>query len=307
MFPDESQSVVTKLENPLFEEQGIEVSIKREDLIHPLISGNKWRKLKYNIQAARQSGYDTICSFGGPFSNHIHALSYAGRLYQFKTIGVIRGEERYKANPTLKSASDAGMHLHFVNREDYRKKQDQWFVNQLSDKFGQFYLLPEGGSNKLAIEGCQEIMSGVSEEFNVVCCSCGTGGTAAGILASLAKNQKLIGFSSLKGNFMEREILGMLKENQIAYQAQLEINHDNHFGGYGKHNMDLIRFINDFMDKNRVSLDPIYTGKMFYGLLDLIKSGYFKSGTKILAIHTGGLQGIAGFDYINGPLINSLE
>ena len=307
MFPDESKSVVTKLENPLFEEQGIEVSIKREDLIHPLISGNKWRKLKYNIQAARQSGYDTICSFGGPFSNHIHALSHAGRLYQFKTIGVIRGEERYKANPTLKSASDAGMHLHFVNREDYRVKHHQSFINELMDRFGKFYLLPEGGTNRIAIKGCQEIMNEVSEEFEIVCASCGTGGTASGIISSLTSEQKFIGFSSHKGNFMVEEISKLLNNLSNQYEAKLEINNDYHFGGYGKYTAPLIRFINDFQDQFKIGLDPIYTGKMFYGLFELIKSGYFKSGTQILAIHTGGLQGIAGFNYINGPLINSLE
>ncbi|MEM9686730.1 MAG: pyridoxal-phosphate dependent enzyme [Bacteroidota bacterium] len=272
---------------------GIQLFIKREYLIHPIISGNKYRKLHYNIKAAKRGNYRQLLTFGGAFSNHIAAVASAGEAFGFKTVGIIRGVElrdKIDENPTLRYARDCGMVLKFVSRSAYRNKMSTAFLRSLKEVFGAFYVLPEGGTNALAVKGCEEILTEEDRCFDVICCPVGTGGTLAGLANSAHSHQTVLGFSALKGDFLNEDI------RKFARKGHWNLITDYHFGGYGKLNEELIRFINRFKKQTDIPLDPVYTGKMMYGLIALIREGYFKNGTKILAIHTGGLQGIAGMN-----------
>ncbi len=282
----------------------IELSIRREDRIHPFISGNKYRKLKYNIQEAKQLNKSTLLTFGGAYSNHIAAVAYAGKVSGIKTIGVIRGEEliqKVDQNPTLRFAKHCGMEFYCVSRVAYRQKTTDRYVNSLKDRFGDFYLIPEGGTNALAIKGCEEILNEQDKQYDFVCCCVGTGGTISGIVNSSGLHQKVLGFSALKGDFLKDEI------SKFAIQENWQLITDYHFGGYAKINAELITFINSFRKRYNVPLDPVYTGKMMFGITDMIRTGYFPKKSKVLAIHTGGLQGIEGMNEVlkkkNLPLI----
>ena len=278
-----------KLELP----NAISLYIKREDLIHPFVSGNKFRKLKYNLLQAKAENHDTLLTFGGAFSNHIAAVAYAGQEQGFKTIGIIRGDElrdKISENPTLTFAQNCGMQFEFVTREQYRLKNDISFLEKLKENFSRFYHIPEGGTNALAIKGCQEILTEGDVDFDFVCCSIGTGGTISGIINTILPHQKVLGFPSLKGDFLKDEIRNFV-QNQ-----NWELITDYHFGGYGKVNEELITFINQFYNENKIPLDPIYTGKMVFGVIDLIHKNFFPAKSKILLIHTGGIQGIQGMN-----------
>ena len=275
------------------DELGIELQIKREDRIHPEISGNKYRKLKYNILEAKKLGFKKLLSFGGAFSNHIAALAAAGREFDFKTIGIIRGEElqgKINDNPTLKFAQSCSMQFKFVDRTSYREKNSKEFIENLKKEFSDFYLIPEGGTNTLAIQGCEEILNKEDSCFDFICCSIGTGGTISGLINSSNPNQLILGFPALKGDFFKKEIV------KFTDKSNWELITDYHFGGYAKVNKALIDFINEFKMETNIHLDPVYTGKMMFGIRDLIKKGFFPKGSKILAIHTGGLQGIEGMN-----------
>jgi len=278
---------------PILSEKQVTLCVKREDLIHPLISGNKYRKLKYNLRKAKTIGFETLLTFGGAFSNHIAATACAGKEHGFNTIGIIRGEEikeKWMNNPTLVLAAENGMRFKFVSREVYRKKETSDFLELLQEEFGSFYLLPEGGSNALAAEGCMEILGPQDSEFDIVCCSVGTGVTLAGIANSVRSEQRVLGFPALKGDFLKEDI------RKFARKENWELQPDYHFGGYAKATPALIHFINDFREKTQIPLDSVYTGKMIFGILDLVKKDHFLPKTKILAIHTGGLQGIVGMN-----------
>ena len=234
-----------------------------------------------------------MITFGGAFSNHIAAVAAAGKEYGFSTIGIIRGEELFdsiESNPTLKFAQDCGMHLKFVTRDAYRNKNTIAFEESLESEIGDFYILPEGGTNTLAVKGCEEILTDDDTVFDYICCSVGTGGTLSGLINSSLPHQKILGFPALKGDFLKEEIA------KFATKSNWILIEDYHFGGYAKINPELISFINTFKRNHSVPLDPIYTGKMMYGIFDLVNSGYFPKNSKILAIHTGGLQGIDGMN-----------
>lgn len=288
-----STVITEKIDLSAFGISDFALHIRREDLLHPFVSGNKFRKLKYNIQAAQKNKSDTLLTFGGAFSNHIAAVAAAGKQLGIKTIGIIRGEElelKTNENPTLSFAKSSGMKLHFVSREFYREKETADFINNLKDKFGDFYLLPEGGSNILAVKGCTEILINDDIKYDSICVPVGTGGTMAGIIKASAENQTVLGFSALKGTFQTSEIL------KYTSKTNFKILDSYCFGGYGKIDLDLVRFINEFRIKTQIALDPVYTGKMIYGVLDLLKKGCFKENSCILAVHTGGLQGVAGMN-----------
>jgi len=268
---------------------GIEVYVKREDVLHSEISGNKFRKLKYNLTEAQNLGFTKLLTFGGAYSNHIAAVAEAGKEFGFETIGVIRGEElqeKYLENHTLKKASENGMQFEFVTRTQYRDKNNAAFLDQLKNKFGDFYLIPEGGTNNLAVKGCKEILKDDDKLFDFICCAVGTGGTISGIINSLQPHQKAIGFPALKGDFLTEDI------QKYAENSQWNLVTDYHFGGYAKINDELKQFMKQFFKKYLISLDPVYTSKTFFGVIDLISKGYFKPDSKILIIHTGGLQGL---------------
>lgn len=273
--------------------KGISLVIKREDLIHPFVSGNKFRKLKYNLLQAKAENQSCLLTFGGAFSNHIAAVAYAGKEHGFQTIGIIRGEElgtKIESNPTLKFAQECGMQLEFISRENYRLKTEAFFLEQLGKKYGSFYLVPEGGTNALAIQGCEEILTNEDAFFDYIGCAIGTGGTISGIINSALPHQKVLGFPALKGDFLQDEICNFVQNENW------ELITDYHFGGYGKVNAELIDFINWFFEQTQIPLDPVYTGKMVLGIVDLIKRNYFPENAKILVIHTGGLQGIQGMN-----------
>ena len=268
--------------------------VLREDRIHPEISGNKYRKLKYNLETFSQGNYESILSFGGAYSNHIAALAAAGREFNIPTIGIIRGEElkdKIQDNPTLSYAKQNGMRLEFVSRTAYREKNQPKFLEELRIKFGNVYILPEGGTNEMAIKGCEEILGKHTAEFDYICCAVGTGGTIRGILNSALPHQKVLGFPALKDSeFLKNEI------NQVGKRSNFDWINNFHFGGYGKYSTELIDFINEFKNQYNVPLEPIYTGKMFYGIVQLMKEKFFPVDSKILAVHTGGLQGIEGIN-----------
>jgi 1-aminocyclopropane-1-carboxylate deaminase len=289
---------LTKIDDPLINEIGIELFIKREDLNHPQLSGNKWYKLKYNLIEARKSGYNTMLTFGGAYSNHIYATAAAGKLFGFKTIGIIRGEEHLPLNPTLSFAKECGMDIHYMDRTTYRKKDTTIVIESLKEKFGMFYLLPEGGTNELAVKGCCEIPENIDADFDYICCACGTGGTMAGLISGLKEKKNVMGFAILKGaNFLNNNVKIFLNESSNKNYKNWSINLDYHFGGYAKMNYDLINFVKRFIRINKIPIEPIYTGKMLYGIYDLVANRYFRKGEKIVAIHTGGLQGLAGLKH----------
>lgn len=267
---------------------GVELWLKREDLIHPSVSGNKFRKLKYNLEFAKSQQLKTLVTFGGAFSNHIAAMAAAGELFNFKTIGIIRGEElesKIEDNPTLQFARNAGMELRFVSRATYRKKAEDTFLKTIQQELPNAYIIPEGGTNDLAVKGCEEILGEPDQIFDVICCPVGTGGTISGLINSALPHQKILGFPALKGDFLSLEISKFVKPNNW------ELITNYHFGGYAKINKELVAFLNRCHGLFGIKFDPIYTGKMMYGIMDLIEKNYFNPNTKILAIHTGGLQG----------------
>lgn len=264
-------------------------------MLHPQISGNKYRKLKYNLIAAKEQEREVLLTFGGAFSNHILATACAGKENGFKTVGIIRGEElkaKWAENPTLMLAAKFGMQFDFVTREAYREKDDPEFLRTLKSRFGDFYHLPEGGSNELAIKGCEEILSDQDADFDYLCSSVGTGGTLAGLSNSAGPKQQVLGFEALKGDFLKEDICN------FARNENWKLISDYHFGGYAKVTAELIDFINDFKAKTNIALDPIYTGKLIYGILDRVKNDRFRPESRILAIHTGGLQGIKGMNLV---------
>ncbi|MBA4317920.1 MAG: 1-aminocyclopropane-1-carboxylate deaminase [Flavobacterium sp.] len=271
----------------------VSVFIRREDLIHPFISGNKFRKLKYNLLQAKSENQETLLTFGGAFSNHIAAAAFAGKEQGFKTIGIIRGDElrdKISENPTLQFAQECGMQFKFVTREAYRHKTEAYFLENLKHEFGSFYLVPEGGTNEFAVKGCEEILTKEDAEFDFICCAVGTGGTISGLINSLLPHQKVLGFPALKGDFLKEDI------RKFARKDNWEVITNYHFGGYGKVNPELIAFINQFYSENKIPLDPIYTAKMVFGVIDMINKNYFPENSKILLIHTGGIQGNAGMN-----------
>jgi 1-aminocyclopropane-1-carboxylate deaminase len=276
--------------------------LKPEYEIHPEVSGNKFRKLKYNLEAAIREGFGGVLTFGGAFSNHIAATAAAGKLLDISTVGIIRGEELDKdidLNPTLSYAKASGMDLEFISRAAYRNKNEVSFLKSLNIKYPNFYIIPEGGTNARAVRGCSEILTEKDRDFDVICCAVGTGGTISGLINSSLPHQKIIGFPALKGAFLNEDI------RKFAQHSNWELCPDYSFGGYAKVNQELIQFINQFKIDFGIPLDPVYTAKMMFGIDDLVKKGFFSRSTKILAIHTGGLQGISGMnDYLKK---NNLE
>jgi 1-aminocyclopropane-1-carboxylate deaminase len=268
----------------LFVENDVKVFVKRDDLTHEHVSGNKFRKLKYNLLEAKNMGFKKILTFGGAFSNHIAAVAEAGFLFGFDTLGLIRGDElNAESSPTLKFATQKGMKFEFVSREAYRNKAD------LTSVFSnEYFVIPEGGSNYLALKGVAELLE---EQLypDYICTAVGTGGTMAGLLSNVKYEGEVLGFAVLKnGDFLKDEVSFFL-EKDFPENAELETRF--HFGGYAKYNDELLSFIKTFESKHDFLMDQVYTGKMFFGVYQMIKEGYFKKGTRIMLLHTGGLQG----------------
>lgn len=284
-------TLLQRLDDPLFEEKNINFFIKRDDLIHPTVSGNKWRKLKYNLLEAQKQQQETLLSFGGAYSNHIYALAAAGKLFNFKTIGVIRGEKPKTLNPVLEFALNNGMRLFYISRTAYRDKYNPQLIGELKERFGKFYMVPEGGSNMLAVRGCCEVIEEINIDFDYICSACGTGGTIAGLITGLAGAKKALGFSVLKGgDFLKDDVAQLIKGYCGKDYQNWDINTEYHFGGYAKSKPALLDFMKYFEKQHKVPIEFIYTGKMLYGLYDLIKKDFFKPNQNIIALHTGGVR-----------------
>jgi 1-aminocyclopropane-1-carboxylate deaminase len=287
------ESLVEHIENPLYAQKRVYLYVLRLDKIDPLISGNKWFKLKYNLQQAQKEGHTKILTFGGAYSNHILATAAAGAELRIPTIGIIRGEKTEPLNDRLQKASQLGMQLHYISREQYREKNNTNFLAYLHQLFGSFYVIPEGGSNALALQGTSEILSFLDAfptSFDYVCTCVGTGGTIAGLATSLyQKPTRLLGFSVLKNAyFLYDEISELLRSAQVENYQKFELQLDYHFGGYAKTQPELLSFVENFSNLY-MPIEPVYTGKMFYGIHDLILKDFFMPQTRILAIHCGGI------------------
>lgn len=290
-FTSADNTPLQEIDDDLFIRKKIKLYIKRDDLIDQHISGNKFFKLKYNLIEAADNNFTTLLSFGGAYSNHIYSLAYAGKKFGFETIGIIRGEEHIPLNPILHFVKQCEMELFYLSRSDYKKKYSDEIINRLLAEFGEFYLIPEGGSNDLAVKGCSEIPSRIDLDYDYLFCACGTGGTLAGIINGVKNKSKVIGVAVLKNaSFLIDEV----KRLSCSVNSNWEILLNYHFGGYAKFTSGLIDFIKIFNEKFNIQLEPIYTGKMLYAIYDLARYDFFKPGSKIVAYHSGGLQGIEG-------------
>lgn len=277
--------LISNINTKTVQDKNIGLDLLRLDLIHPEISGNKWFKLKYNIAFALENNFKSIVSFGGAYSNHLHALAFAGKEFNIKTIGIIRGEA--VENQTLQDCKKWGMDIHFISREQYREKDEVDFLKTIQEEFKTSYIIPEGGNNMLGQKGCVEILSSAQKEkYDLFCCSIGTGATFTGIVNALGGEKKAMGFSAIKnGHYLANEI-----QQQTPY-SNFELQYDYHFGGFAKINDHLKTFMQQFKSEQSYELDRVYTGKMMFGIFDLIEKNSLQENTQILAIHTGGLQG----------------
>ncbi len=288
-FPDTIP--LQKLENETTRLHQVNLYVLRLDTIDLYAGGNKIFKLKYNLKEALKQGFKKILTFGGAWSNHLAAIALVNSK-QLSVIAIVRGEEPSVYSDTLNYCKEKGVQLHFVSREAYRNKTSPAFIEELKNKFGAFYLLPEGGTNAMAVKGCKEIVNYIHIDFDYICSAVGSGGTIAGITSALKSNQQALGFAVLKGaDYLMEEI-----NKLITLTTNLKLNHDYHFGGYAKTSPELISFKKNFETQFSIPLDYVYTVKMFYGIFDLIKKGYFTQNSTIIAIHTGGLQGNNGFE-----------
>lgn len=306
-------SPLQELTAPILKERGVRLLIKRDDQLalpdFPAFCGNKWRKLKYNLQAAREAGHNRLLTFGGAYSNHIAAVAAAGAAFGFATVGVIRGEAHPPLNATLSRARTDGMELTYLDRTTYRRKNEPEVRAGLERRFGPCYLIPEGGSNGPALRGCAELARELDRQLggrwpDLCCLSVGTGGTLAGLVAGIGDRCRTLGFPALKGDFLKKEIAGLLATHYPGRDfPHWDLQTDYHFGGYARFRPALIEFINRARTQYDLPLDPVYTGKLFFGLFDLIEKGAFPAGSTVLAVHTGGLQGVTGFNERFGGLI----
>lgn len=279
---------------------GLELWVKRDDLIHPEISGNKWRKLKYYFEVAKMEQHELLVSFGGAFSNHLAALAAAGQAFDIPTLGIVRGEDD-PTNPTLNQLRKNDMELRFVTRTAYRNKAK--LEAELQFEFPNALVVPEGGAGAFGVKGCTEILAEVKEEFDVVCVACGTGTTLAGLAISAKAEQQVLGFPAMKQGIQLIDRTDVLLDEAIASGMARTHTHpytlatEYHFDGFAKINNEQVAFMRTFTEKNGFQLDPVYTGKLFFGLFDMIGNGFFAPGTKVLAIHSGGLQGLGGMKH----------
>ncbi|GAB3860190.1 pyridoxal-phosphate dependent enzyme [Hymenobacter terrigena] len=294
--------LLQELVEPVAAAHGVRLLLWRDDLVNPDLPGNKARKLKYNLVAAREQGHHTLLTFGGAYSNHIAAVAAAGRLLGFRTIGLIRGDEPAAGaglNPTLAQAAADGMALHYLDRTAYRRRAEPEFVAEQLARFGPAYVLPEGGTNVLALPGCAELVAEIRQQvdFDALAVAVGTGGTLAGLLTGLAGQQHAVGVAALKnGGFLRAEVDALTQSTTGLTFDNYSLQTDYHFGGYAKYSAELLAFIQQFRMRHGVLLDPIYTGKLLFGVLDLIGKGYFRRGSTVVAIHTGGQQAWAGWE-----------
>lgn len=289
-------SPIQEISHPVFTQHNVTVTIKRDDLIHPIISGNKWRKLLFNIKTAQSQKAKGILSFGGAYSNHIHALAYACHQAKLPCIGVIRGEPRYANNATLTQAQQWGMKLCFVDRKTYRLRHDIDYLTELQKRYSGYSIVPEGGSNTLALPGLAQVIDELKSQtkYDSLFVPVGSGGTIAGLIAADKEEHHIYGVGVLKQcEYLQQEIINLLPQKAKTFKNWTLLS-QYHVGGYGKFTSQAIKAINEFSQYTHIPLEPVYSGKMILAILDLIKQGYFPPGHRIMLIHTGGLQGLNG-------------
>jgi len=293
IFPPQKLSLQA-VELPWLHQNKVQLAVLRADLIDPLLSGNKFFKLKYNLKMATEQGKSTLLSFGGAWSNHLHALAAAGQRFGFTTIGVVRGQQTFPLNACLQDAVQMGMKLHFVSRADYQQKNNAYFINSLKQEFGDFYLIPEGGANLAGILGCQEIIEPtLAQHYTHLVLAAGTGTTMAGLVTST--HLPVLGIQILRGkNYLHDEIQRMLHEHSLHATSTWSVNDVFHAGGYAKVNAQFLAFMDKFSASTDIPLEYVYSGKMFWAISELIKNDFFPLHARILAIHGGGLQGQRG-------------
>jgi 1-aminocyclopropane-1-carboxylate deaminase/D-cysteine desulfhydrase-like pyridoxal-dependent ACC family enzyme len=301
MFISLAKPILQDIPEPIAEQNGVRLRLLRDDLVHPELPGNKWRKLRLNLQEAQQLGHQTLLTFGGAYSNHLAAVAAAGRLYGFQTIGIVRGEATEQLNSTLVQCVTDGMHLHFVSREAYRQRQEPDWQAELLARFGPAYVIPEGGTNSLAVQGCAGLVTELdasSEPYETLAVACGTCGTLAGLVVGLAGRKQAVGISALKGSgdSLRNEVHRLTEQVAGQRYTNWELRTEFHFGGYARYSAPLMAFVQQFYQRHRIVLDPVYTGKLLYGVLSLVEQGYFQRGSTVVAVHSGGLQGWGGFE-----------
>lgn len=299
-------SILTEIHSDFLEARNIKLFIKRDDLIHAEVSGNKWRKLKYNIELCRSKKKAGVLTFGGAFSNHLVATAAACQLAGLKSIGIVRGDELSNdSNETLQRCTKYGMHLVFISREDYSNRNDKTFQEELMVKYPEFQLVPEGGANYYGMIGCQEIMQEVSNSVDHIFVAQGTTTTSCGIAMSLLEKQILHVVPVLKNFDSKQEMTELWKWSGFDTEViedwlkNVEVLDKYHFGGYGKYTDELLDFINNFYKENSVKLDPVYTGKAMFALMKEILKERFNN-TSMLFVHTGGVQGTTGIENRSG-------
>ncbi len=287
-----------EIHEPAATARGVRLLLWRDDLINPDLPGNKARKLKYNLLEARRQGHTRLLTFGGAYSNHLAAVAAAGRLYGFATVGLVRGEAAQALNPTLARCVADGMALHYLDRTAYRRRAAPDFLAETQRAYGPAYLLPEGGTNALALPGVAELAAEIRQQvaFDALAVAVGTGGTLAGLLTGLVGPERALGVAALKnGGFLKDEIDALTQAAAGKVFSNYNLATDYHFGGYAKYSAELLAFIRRFEERHGVLLDPIYTGKLLFGVLDLVEKGHFRPGSTVVAVHTGGLQAWAGW------------
>ncbi len=316
-LPECTPSPVEELRAPEFEAAGLRLFVKRDDLLAwapgSALCGNKWRKLKYNLIAAREQGLNHLITFGGAYSNHLAAVAEAAHVLGFTSTGIVRGEETLPLNPTLRFARDCGMALRYVSRQAYRNKPEADFLPVLGINPDGAYVIPEGGTNSLALPGCRELAKEIFQQSDpdYIAVAYGTGGTLAGIASGLEGRCTALGVSVLRGGASDAIASNGQERgwsDGIATPARSDgiavVLTGYHHGGYAKWTPELIAFIRRFKSEHGIALDPVYTGKLFYALSDLTAKGYFPRGSTVLVVHTGGLQGVAGFEERFGVLLH---
>lgn len=292
----QKHSAIQALPHSLFKQHNVEVFIKRDDLLHPIISGNKWRKLKYNLLAAKKLHKHGILSFGGSYSNHIHALAFACQQQGLASIGIIRGEAHYANNFTLAWAQHWGMQLKFIDRKTYRQRYERDYLSTLAQQYPNHFIVPEGGSNALALPGVGEIIEELNQQlsFDTLITPVGSGGTLAGLIHADKQQHQLLGIGVLKqSDYLREEIKQLLPASTKSFD-NWQLLTDFHRGGYAKFSVNDCQRIVDFSQQTAIDFEPVYSGKMILALLDLLEQGFFRAKQRIVLLHTGGLQGLGG-------------
>lgn len=303
---DLSKSVLDEVIDDNLSSRGIHLFIKRDDLIHSEVSGNKWRKLKYNVQQCETNKKEGILTFGGAFSNHLLATASACHAIGLKSVGIVRGDElNAQSNHTLRRCSELGMEMKFISREEYRMSPDKSFLADLAHEFPNFHIVPEGGANYYGMIGCQEILKEIEVDFDAVFVAQGTTTTSCGLLMGLKEEQELFAVPALKGFDSEKEMHTIFEYSGVEKEwlqdafGKLNILNEYHFGGYGKYDNELLQFIRSFYLKHGIKLDPIYTGKAMFALMKELEDEKW-NGKSVIFIHTGGIQGVQSVEEKSG-------